>query len=364
MHSYTIRPVFWTHKINKQGTGPLMIAVTLARKVRYFKTPYRIREGQWKDNQVIDHPNAGLINRALRAQVHELEADILGRDTAGELITSRTLKAPRQKDLFDFVTEVQKNMPAATRRRYTCEANRLKTFAGDRLALKDVTTSFLRDYEQHERKRGMAQNTLNTSFRWVKAILNKARKEGLLRELPEYTTPKYVQSERIYLVQEEREQWLKHWREKKCDGSTYRTLTWFLFGCYTGLRHSDWGQFDYGRRVEGEFLKLRAKKNGRWVVLPIGKTLAEIIDVVKDLPKPLSGDKTRAYLKILAGQIGCSRTVTTHTARHTFGTLCAQLRLPKSVTADLMGISEKVCGVYYHLSGVDAIEQAAPLFGV
>ena len=56
----------------------------------------------------------------------------------------------------------------------------------------------------------------------------------------------------------------------------YNTLTWFLFGCYTGLRHSDWEQFDYKKRVEGEFLKLRAKKNGRWVVLPIGKTLADL----------------------------------------------------------------------------------------
>ena len=361
MHAYTIRPVCWTHKVNKSGTAPVMIAVTIARKVRYFKTPYRIEPTQWENNQVVRHANAVLINRAIRSQIHELERDILLREAEGETVTGRNVKQTKLVNVFDFVLDVSKNLPPATRRRYTCEVGRLKAFAGDYLEWREITTQFLRNFEHHERKRGMAQNTLNTSFRWMKAILNKARKEGLLKELPSYVTPKYLQPERVFLVEEQRQDWLKYWREKKCDGSTYNTLTWFLFGCYTGLRHSDWEQFDYEQRVQGEFLKLRAKKNGRWVVLPIGKTLSEIINVVKDLPKPLSGDKTRAYLKVLAGRIGEPRTVTTHTCRHSFGAMCAQLRLPKSTAAELMGVTEKVVSVYYHLTGVDIIEQAAAL---
>lgn len=364
MVNYTIRPVFWKHKVNKQGSGPVMIAVTINRKVRHFKTTFRIQPDEWKNNRVVAHSNATLINRAIRDQIDELEKDLLSRDAAGEVVTDRTIKAVRLVKLSDFVEEMKKNRPAATRRRYGCEANRFKNFGGADILLKDITTQFLRNYEQHERKRGMAQNTLNTTIRWIKAILNKAKTEKLLAELPTYKTPKYINPERIYLVEEERQQWLKYWREKKVEGTMYNTLTWFLFGCYTGLRHSDWEQFDYNRRIEGEFLKLRAKKNGRWVVLPIGTTLGEVIQVVKDLPRPLSGDKTRAHLKILAGRIGCSRNITTHTARHSFGCLCAQLRLPKSVTSDLMGISENVCSVYYHLSGIDAAEQAGPLFGV
>lgn len=361
MQNYTIRPVFWAHKVNSQGNGPIMIAVTIARKVRFFKTAFRIRPEEWKNNQVANHSNASLINRAIRKQIDDMEAEILSRDAAGETVTGRTIKVNRLINVFDFVEEIKKNMPAATVRRYTCEANRLKAFAGSRLLFPDITPQFLRNYEQHERQRGNAQNTLNTTVRWLKAIMNKAQKEGLLKVLPNYTTPKYIQPERIYLVEKERQDWLKYWREKQCEDSMYDTLSWFLFGCYTGLRHADWEQFDYDKRVEGEFLKLRAKKNGRWVVMPIGKTLSELIDVVRYLPKPLSGDKMRAYLKILAGRIGCSRNITTHTARHTAGAMFAQLRLPKSTAAELLGISEKVVSVYYHLTGADIIEQAAIL---
>lgn len=361
MNNYTIRPVFWSHKINASKTGPIMIAVTIARKVRYFKTGLRVRVEEWENNQVARNANAALYNRTLRDKITEIEAEILSRSLSGEQVTSRNVKAIRFVNVFEFVDDVKKNMPGATQRRYTCESNRLKRYAGEKLEFKEITTQFMRNYERHERNRGQAQNTLNTTIRWMKAIMNKARKEGILRELPIYQTPKYINPERIYLVEDERQVWLKYWREKKCDGSMHNTLTWFLFGCYSGLRHSDWEQFDYKRRVEGEFLKLRAKKNGRWVVLPIGKTLAEIIEAVKDTPAPLSGDKMRAYLKILAGRIGCSRNITTHTARHTFGCLCAQLRLPKSTAAELMGISEKVVQVYYHLTGADIIEQAAAL---
>lgn len=363
MQSYTIRPVFWKHKINKQGTGPLMIAITINRKVSYVKTAYRVRAEEWKTNRVSDHANAMLINRGLRRQMDELEADMLSRDQAGQDVTGIVKKA-KPVTLQAFVEEMKKNKPPATRRRYGCEAGRFKTFGGAALLLKDITPQFLRDYEQHERNRGMAQNTLNTTIRWIKAILNKAKAEKLLTETPAYKTPLYIQPERVYLVEAERQQWLKYWRGKKVDGSLYTTLTWFLYGCYTGLRYSDWEQFDYNRKVEGDFLKLRAKKNGRWVVLPIGKTLREVIEVVKELSKPISADKTREHLKILAGRIECSKHVTTHTCRHTFGTMCAQLRLPVAVAADLMGITEKVCRIYYHLAGIDAIEQAAPLMGV
>ena len=45
---------------------------------------------------------------------------------------------------------MKKNKPPATQRRYTCEANRFKTFGGPGILLKDITPQFLRNYEQHE----------------------------------------------------------------------------------------------------------------------------------------------------------------------------------------------------------------------
>lgn len=361
MPRYTIRPIFFQHKLGADGLAPIMIIVTIARKKRYFTTGLKVRPQEWKEGQVIGHANAALYNRAIRAKIEEIEADALSRQLAGEMVTAASLKAGKVTDLFQFVDQVKKNMPPATQRRYKCEAGRVRRFAGDKVAIQEITTAFMRDYERHERDRGLAQNSLNTTIRWLRAMLSKAKKEGIIREIPAYQTPKYVQPDRVYLTEDELQQWVAYWRAQKVDGSLYNTLTWFLFGCYSGLRYSDWGQFNYDVQVQGELLRLRATKNGRWVGLPIGKTLAEIIAVAKTLEQPVSADKTREHLKILAGRIGCIKHVTTHTARHSFGCLCANKGLPLAVGAELLGITEKVMKVYFHLTGRDILEQAAAL---
>lgn len=364
MHTYTIRPFYWAAKQNAEGVSPIAIIVTIARKKRFFSTGLKVRPEEWKDGRVVVHANAGLYNRTIREKIEEIEAEVLSRSLGGEKVTARNLKDSRTVDLFEFVDQVKKNKPPATQRRYNCEAGRVRAFAGDKVSLREINTAFLRDYERHERDRGLAQNTLNTTIRWFKAMLNKARKEGLIREMPSYDTPRYIQPDRVYLIDEELQQWLKYWRAKKVDGGMYITLSWFLFGCYSGLRFADWGHFNYDKQVEGDLLRLRAAKNGRWVVLPIGPTLKEIIATVKDLPKPLSPDKTRDYLKILAGRIDCKKHVTTHTARHSAGAMFARLGLPLAVGAELLGISEKVMQVYFHLTGRSIMEQAAVLKGV
>jgi site-specific recombinase XerD len=364
MPRYTIRPIYFQHKINADGQAPIMIIVTIARKKRYFTTGLKVRPQEWKDGQVINHANAALYNRTIRAKIEEIEAEVLARQLSGETVTAASLKAGKVTDLFAFVDQVKKNMPPATQRRYKCEAGRVRAFAGDKVAIQEITTAFIRDYERHERDRGLAQNTLNTAIRWLRAMLNKAKKEGIIREVPAYQTPKYIQPDRVFLTDDDLQQWVGYWREGKVDGSLYTTLTWFLFGCYSGLRYSDWGQFDYDKQVRDDLLRLRATKNGRWVALPIGKTLAEIIAVAKDQPKPISADKTREHLKILAGRIGSNKHVTTHTARHTMGCMVARLGIPLAVGAELLGITERVMKVYFHLTGRDILEQAAVLKGV
>ena len=58
---------------------------------------------------------------------------------------------------------------------------------------------------------------------------------------------------------------------------------------------------------------------------------------------------------------GIDKEISTHTARHSFGCLCASLGLPESTTAKLMGINAQTVKVYYHLTGSDLSEQAKAL---
>ncbi len=335
-----------------------MIAITINRKVNYLKTSYKVNTGQWDEDkkEVRDYPNHKAINANIRKQISELEGHITVQQLQGGKITGKLLKRGTvQKSFKDFALELRST------RGDVKEVNRLLEFCPDTF-LTDIDGEFLRKYEQHERARGMKQNTINTTFKYLRRTLNQAEREGLIKVNPmdNFLMPKYEQTDRVYLTDHELKK-LHNLFDKDLPESVYQSLCYFLLGCYSGLRYSDWKQFDAGRMVENDLLRLRARKNNEFVVLPIGPTLAGIIERVKNLPPPQTKEAINRMLKVISLMAGIDRKITTHVGRHTFGYICASRRLPKSVTAELMGITVKVVEVYYHLAGVDIVEQAAVL---
>lgn len=352
MHSYTIRTVLWVHKKTITGLCPLKIAVTVARKVTYIGTPYKLKETSWDGKEIINYKNAALLNTDLRNRIAELEKKITLGNMEGLPITGHFLKGTSEsKSFVKFAREIKKNEK---------EITRVVAFAGEGVLLSDFTAVFLRKYETHERARGMAQNTINLTFKYLRRIIRQAKAEKLIKENPfdDFRVPKYVQSERVYLVESEKKKLIG--KLDKLTGTLYETLCWFLFGCYTGLRHSDWLRFK-PEMSDGKFLKLRAKKNGKWVVLPIGPTLSRILDLIGSLPPPISGQKFNVQLKAIAEIAKVNKPITSHVARHSFATMCATNKIPQSVTAELLGVDIKTVRVYYHLTGEAIAEQAAIL---
>lgn len=336
----------------------MRIAVTVSGKVTYMATEHRIHTDQWnsKKRMVVNHENADLINVSLRRKVADIERDLIGRNLNGTPLTKNTITGKGQGDkLFaSFAKEVREDQK---------EINRVTSFAGEGLLLSEINVAFLRRYEQHERRRGMAQNTINTGFKYLRRIINQAEAEKLIKENPfkSFDIPKYKQTDRVYLNKDE----LALMQSKVDDltGSLRVTAYYFLLGCFSGLRHSDWGRFNKSMVHDG-FLRISAKKNKKHIVLPIGISLDKIINVVKDMPRPASNQKCNVMLKAIASAMGINKELTTHAARHSFGYLCASNKIPKSVTAELMGINTQTVEVYYHLSGADIIQQAAVLKGL
>lgn len=349
---HTIRPILWLHKPNKQGLFPLMIAVTIERKITYFKTSFRLKKNQW-GGEIVNYTNSKVANAAIRKQISDIENEILQRQLSGQVITAKTLKKPKSKTFRSFALEV-KGDTVHNRK----ELKRLNNYAPG-ITLDEVTVTFLRKYEQKERARGMSQNTINTTFKWFRRIINQARKEKLIQYNPfeDFPVPKYEQTDRTYLNEEEKEKLFK-----KLDPAYpfYNTLCYFLLSCYTGLRHQDWERFS-ADRIDGDHFKLRAKKNKQLVVMPIGPTLRKIINRVLKLSPPATMQQCNRELKIIGSDAKIKKTLTCHVGRHSYAYMCARNRLPKSITAELMGISERVVEVYYHLEGTDITEQAAVL---
>lgn len=355
MIKFTVRPLLWTQKKTSKGLSPLRICITIDRVRSYITTPYKLKTSQWNAEKqlIVNHADENLHNAAVHKMIADLEKKITESHLQGMPVNVRVLRGTDSKatSFSRFAKEIR-NEPK--------EINRIEAFAGASVLLSDITSTFLRKYEAHERARGMSQNTINLTFKYLRRIIRQAKAEKLIKENPfeDFRVPKYVQSERVYLVESEKKKLMK--QLDKLTGTMYETLCWFLFGCYTGLRHSDWLRFK-PEMSDGKFLKLRAKKNGKWVVLPIGPTLKSIINRVEKGNSPISGQKFNVQLKAIASAAKLNKELTTHVARHSFATMCATNKIPQSVTAELLGVDVKTVRVYYHLTGEAIAEQAAIL---
>lgn len=355
MQKFTIKAILWNYKKNTTEIYPIKIAVTVDRKVTYILTSYRVHTKQWekKKQLVIKHENANMINVALRRQMSTIEKEMVNHSIQGLTLSKRVIKgqAISSRLFYAFAKEVRFD---------DTELNRLKNYAGDQLLLSDVTVEFLRKFEAFERSRGMMQNTINTTFKYLLRIITQARKEKLIAENPfdHYAVPKYKQTDRTYLLDHELD--LLWNKLDELPDHLYRVACFFLLGCYTGLRHGDWKKFT-SDMVEERLIKLRATKNNVHVVLPIGISLDKVLIRLNSIPGVYCLEKCNEHLKSIAVICGIRKRLTTHVGRHTFGYKCASLGIPESTTAALIGVSAATVKVYYHLTGDDIKQQAALL---
>lgn len=120
----------------------------------------------------------------------------------------------------------------------------------------------------------------------------------------------------------------------------------FIVGCWTGLRFSDFTNIQ-PKNIDGDFLKITTYKTGEKVIIPIFRTVKEIMAKYKErypnsLPPAIANQKMNAYLKEIAKQVDSLKApvdveeikgglkviatkqkwelVTTHTARRSFAT--------------------------------------------
>lgn len=207
MQTYTVRPTILKHKANSKGITTIRICVTVNRKQTYLATEHRIHTDQWNEEgaKVVNHENAPLINISLRRKVADIEREMIGHSLEGTTITKKVIKGNNviDKPFAQFAREVRADEK---------EITRLTNYAGEGIMLSEINVTFLRRYEQNERRRGMANNTINTSFKYFRRIINQAKAEKLIKENPfdEYNIPAYRQTDRVYLTIEEIKKILSH----------------------------------------------------------------------------------------------------------------------------------------------------------
>ena len=342
-------------QLNKQGTALVQVEALLNQRKVYFKTNIYLKPEHWdkQTSQVCNHPQANDLNTMLFEFVLHLQAIELSLWKRGIPVTLSLLKDAIKKDkpvnvtfpVFAKIYVQESDRKRSTKENLMTTITVLQEFRPG-LDFKDITYTFLKEFEVHLKEKGNSVNTIAKHLRQLRTLVNEAINQGYIPS-DAYPFRKYKikqeKGRKEFLTPDE----LKRLENLDVDKKLRHVLDAFLFCCYTGLRYSDFCQLTPENiiRVNGKrWLYFKSVKTDVEIRLPLhllfeGKALAvlERYDIVTDFAKIGPNSEANKYLVQLAALARIRKHITYHTARHTCATLLVHQGVPITTVQKLLG---------------------------
>lgn len=352
-------------QLNKQGTALVQVEASLNQRKVYFKTNIYLKPEHWdkRISQVIVHPQADDLNSMLFEFVLHLQGIELALWKRGVPATLSLLKDAMKKNRPVNVTfpVFAKEYVTHSDRRESTKENLYTTITvlqefRPGLDFKDITYTFLKDFEVYLREKGNGINTVAKHLRQLRTLVNEAINQGYIHA-DAYPFRKFkIKQEKgrhEFLTPDE----LKKLENLEVSDRKLRhVLDAFLFCCYVGLRYSDFCQLTPANfiRVNGKrWLHFKSIKTGIELRLPLhllfeGKALY-ILDRynIAEFASLGSNSEVNKCLAQISEMARIKKHVTYHTARHTCATLIIHQGVPITTVQRLLGhTSVKTTEIY------------------
>ena len=343
--NFTVSAVLQKNRKNEDGIYKIAIQTIINRKKKIELTGFKAKETEFKKGK---HLTNKILNRAIAQEIAKREQVISELLASGEVISIDKLNKPARQTFKQFcdlqIENLKTNKAAGTLRNYDKQLKKWFEFYTGW----DITPKRLNDFKV-EISKTLSPNSSWDTFKVLKKFYGLAKNEGWVTDNPfkKMESPaKYKNPTREYLVLNE----LNTLEKLELSEELNIIKDYFLLECYSGLRFSDWSRFEIETIGKERNLKVNTKKTGEPVYLPIDESprLSAIIARLK--PYSYSLEHTNRMLKLIKIQAKFKKNLSTHIGRHTFGVMCADLGMSIETTADLMGISVRVCSVYYKIT--------------
>jgi site-specific recombinase XerD len=331
-----------TLKGRKDNLGRQCVYIRLSnagkRSFQVIKPHIRLLPAELKKGKVIKHPYASLLNDQIRKAI--LEAENSGFKKESNI---------KFKDYYkESLLEWERLRSEGTIRYYQEKFKRFTEFAGD-IYLTDITTNLLKDYSRHL---NLKPNGVWSHMKFLKTIINKAIKEGKLKDNPfkYFESPKYKDPPKDYLIKEQVERIRGIVFNESLPDNIRFCAAWFVISCYTGLRFSDCASFSKSS-VKGGRITINTIKSKKVVSLPLLEPIRELLEFVEYKPLSFTNPAYNRILKVIQAIAEIPINLTAHVSRHTCGTMLAEAGVSIEVTAKILGHrSTRVTDIYYKVS--------------
>jgi integrase len=325
----------------RDGLGTIEIRLTHARKSIYISTGVRIREREWRAGQIVNRPDAPVLNDRLVAIWEVVNREATAAIRNGVALDAERIKskicpikdAANSEPLFmEWVKEQVEilNIAPGTRRQYKSLLIRLTEFdklrRWDDLTAENIVTF---DAWLHRRKKKDGEELLDSAVfkyhRNLKALLNRAVTFGKIDRNPyELLRGKFKRGDREnldYLTEDE----MKTIEEMELpdDEMMRKARDLFVFQMYTGLSYSDAEAFDISQYRKSGDTYVRVAERIKTGVPYVSQLLPPAIAILEKYGFEIPQIENHVYnraLKAIGVAAGIAVPLHSHLARHTFAT--------------------------------------------
>lgn len=322
-------------RIDQNGHRPIQIRIATGKKRMYKPTHIRIDPTLFEKGKVKPkHPKHKEYNEKLAMLILQYQAQAINPE-----------KKVVKVHLFDYISQcinqwdrVRKD---STIRIYVSQLEKLKAFTPN-ILLSHIDQNFLYSYQSFLIKLGNAKNTVWSSFKFLRTILNKAVHDDLIDKSPfkKFPMPRYEEVVKNYLSDQEINKIDKFCLDKKCPQELVFVGTWFLIACTTGLRLADLRAFDKKTNIHSGRLVVKTSKTGDIIGLPITPKLKSYFERIKYEPLNMTGEHYNRLLKLIAMGAGIDKKITSHSARHSAAMKWTNAGISQEAIAKALGHSD------------------------
>lgn len=259
------------------------------------------------------------------------------------------VEAANSNSFFAYAENEKKSreheFSSATIYSYKKQISKLKRFCPG-LLIGEIDLSFIRKYHgYHLNTLKDNENTAYAAHRWLKGMINKAIKKGLLKVNPYKDFPiKNPEGHREFLTVEELKNLEVLYNKSTLKPNKQSVLQYFLFVCYTGLRYSDIKNLRYKNIIDTENKKkeisMLMQKTKEIVKIPLCKKAEYFLTtgfIEQKIFHVLTNQKTNSYLKEIIKIAEINKNISFHCARHTFAMIALSLDVQMPVISNILG---------------------------
>ena len=354
-NSNTLKVLLFTRDISNNPQKLTIYArITVNGKRAEISLKRYVSVNEWDENKGRLH---GLTHKArlLNSYLDEVYAAIMDTHKVllreEKVITAQAIKARylgqdeqhnTLLELIEYHNKTQKSVlrPGTMKNYYGTKKYLLRFLESNYklpdIRLKQLNYKFITDFEHYllngpELQKGK-KCTNNGAMKHLERLMKMVKLGVKLEWLDKDPFINYKlrfhKTERSYLTERE----LRLIEETDFTGAGYEKVKdTFLFSCYTGLSYIDVRELEKNQLVLGidgnQWIYTKREKTSESVKLPLLPKAKEIIEKYWDSPETdtkilpvLSNQKTNKYLKEIAKACGIYKTISFHSARHTFAT--------------------------------------------